>query len=176
MLKLPPTQSGDINPGQSADGSAAVSWADTARNALELRLSALEEERRHVESESMSVGPCGDAADRSAHVEAVIRLEELQLRIAEIELRLQTLEDYDLRSRRRGDTLQIGHTVTVRFDADDECETFVVGMAEQFEPGTPVITPGSPLGEALRGAHPGDHITYRIGAGRHGALTVVSMA
>lgn len=178
MSTVPPTRASAIDPGDVPDGSTelpATTWADTARTALQIRLAELDRERKLVESESRSGGSCGDAADRSAHVEAVIRLEELELRITDLQWRLQTLEQFDHQGARRGEGLQLGGTVTVRFDTDEECETFVVGPAEQFGAGSPVITPDSPLGSALRGARPGDYITYRNGIGRQAALTVVSI-
>jgi transcription elongation factor GreA len=60
---------------------------------------------------------------------------------------------------------------TVVYDGDDEddAERYLIGhMEEQFD-GADVISPSSPLGEALDGAEAGSTITYEA---PHGPLTV----
>lgn len=57
-----------------------------------------------------------------------------------------------------------GTLVTLLYDGDDEsdAETYLVGHIEEKRDGIEVVTPGSPLGEALIGCHEGDEVTYRV--------------
>jgi transcription elongation factor GreA len=45
-------------------------------------------------------------------------------------------------------------------DSDDEAERYLVGSIEERVEGLDVISPASPLGEALVGTVQGDSVTY----------------
>ena len=51
-------------------------------------------------------------------------------------------------------------TIRVRRRPDDDVERYLVGSIEERDEGLDVISPGSPLGEALIGAVQGDSVTY----------------
>jgi transcription elongation factor GreA len=60
-----------------------------------------------------------------------------------------------------------GMIVTVRFDGDDEDETFLIGSREEAETaGVEVYSAASPLGKALTGAREGDTVEYETPTGR----------
>jgi transcription elongation factor GreA len=60
-----------------------------------------------------------------------------------------------------------GMIVTVRFDGDDEDETFLIGSREEAETaGVEVYSAASPLGKALTGASEGDTVEYETPTGK----------
>jgi transcription elongation factor GreA len=67
-----------------------------------------------------------------------------------------------------------GMVVTVRFDGDDEDETFLIGSREEAETaGVEVYSAASPLGRALTGAREGDTVEYETPTGKTMKVTLV---
>ncbi len=62
----------------------------------------------------------------------------------------------------RSDVVAVGTVVTVRFEGDDETETFLVGSIEERHEHHELVSPGSPLGQALMGAAPGHVVSYEV--------------
>jgi transcription elongation factor GreA len=58
-----------------------------------------------------------------------------------------------------------GSIVSLRYDGDDEVERYLVGSIEERPDGLPVISPKSPLGQALVGRGPGDTVEYQAPSG-----------
>jgi transcription elongation factor GreA len=70
-----------------------------------------------------------------------------------------------------------GMLVTVRFQGDDEDETFLIGSREEAETaGVEVYSAASPLGKALTGAREGDTVQYDTPTGSTLKVTVVKAA
>jgi transcription elongation factor GreA len=68
-----------------------------------------------------------------------------------------------------------GMLVTVRFDGDDEDETFLLGSREEAETaGVAVYSPQSPLGRELLGKREGEGFAYETPNGRTIKGTLVS--
>jgi transcription elongation factor GreA len=68
-----------------------------------------------------------------------------------------------------------GMLVTVRFDGDDEDETFLIGSREETETaGVTVYSAASPLGQALTGAGEGATVEYETPTGKSIKVTLVS--
>ena len=71
-----------------------------------------------------------------------------------------------------------GTVVTLVYDgdSDDDAETYLIGHIEERHDELDVISPGSPLGEALMGHRPGDTVHYEAPTGALGVkiLTVAS--
>ena len=67
-----------------------------------------------------------------------------------------------------------GAVVTVRFDGEAECETYLYGEAAERSQ-WPACTPSSPMGRALLGAREGDALKYRAPSGATITLTVVAV-
>ena len=59
----------------------------------------------------------------------------------------------------------LGSVVTVLYDNDDEPERLLVGMIEERSDDVVVVSPGSPMGEALLGAAEGDAVEFDSPAG-----------
>jgi transcription elongation factor GreA len=68
-----------------------------------------------------------------------------------------------------------GMIVGVRFDSDDDIETFLIGSREESETaGVEVYSAASPLGRALTGAREGDTVEYETPTGKTVKVTVVT--
>lgn len=60
-----------------------------------------------------------------------------------------------------------GMVVTVRFDGEDDTETFLIGSREEAETaGVQVYSPASPIGKALQGAREGETVEYETPNGK----------
>jgi len=61
-----------------------------------------------------------------------------------------------------GDDLpvQAGCVVSIRYEGDDDVEKYLLGSIEERREGLTVMSPGSPLGQALMGASKGDTVTF----------------
>ena len=94
----------------------------------------------------------GDVADRATNVEASIRLQLLDERIALLELEI----DESRRHRHADGVVSVGDAV--RVDLGDGPEEYVVGSVEQAAAGVPTVTPGSPVGRAIVGAAVGSTV------------------
>ena len=69
-----------------------------------------------------------------------------------------------------------GTIVTVRFDGDDDEETFLIGSREESETaGVEVYSAASPLGVALTGAREGDTVEYETPTGKTMKVTLISV-
>ena len=68
-----------------------------------------------------------------------------------------------------------GKVVTVRFEGDDETETFLIGSREEAKTSDiAVYSAASPLGIALTGAKEGDTVNYETPSGKTMAVTLVT--
>ena len=53
-------------------------------------------------------------------------------------------------------TVAAGSVVSIRYEGDDEVETYLLGSIEEKRDGIEIMSPGSPIGQALVGAQAGD--------------------
>lgn len=93
------------------------------------------------------------AKDAQGKMEARIRQLEAMLKDAEVVDRVPT------------DQVAAGVTVRLRYVDDDEVEKYLVGSIEERDSGTAVISPGSPLGQALMGKRAGAVVSYEAPSG-----------
>jgi transcription elongation factor GreA len=56
--------------------------------------------------------------------------------------------------------ISTGTVVGFRYEGDDEVEHYLLGSIEERHGEYPVVSPGSPLGQALLGKKAGDVVTY----------------
>jgi transcription elongation factor GreA len=96
------------------------------------------------------------------------------------EARIRQLEQL-LRSARVGEApgsngvAGPGMVVTVRFEGDDDNETFLIGSREEAETaGVEVYSAASPMGKALTGAKEGETVSYETPAGKTLKVTLVA--
>ncbi len=57
-------------------------------------------------------------------------------------------------------SVQAGCIVSIRYAGDDDVEKYLIGSIEERRDGLTVMSPGSPLGQALIGAAIGDTVTF----------------
>ncbi|HEY7946593.1 MAG TPA: transcription elongation factor GreA [Acidimicrobiales bacterium] len=62
-------------------------------------------------------------------------------------------------------TVATGSIVSIRYEGDDEIESFLVGSIEERNEELSVVSPGSPLGQALLGRAPGEVVEYQAPGG-----------
>jgi len=63
------------------------------------------------------------------------------------------------------ETVAAGTVVSIRYEGDDDVERFFVGSIEEQHPELSVLSPGSPLGQALIGKGQGDVVEYEAPGG-----------
>jgi transcription elongation factor GreA len=126
---------------------------------LTARLASLRSDREQTLAETIPTAE-GDLADRATNVDGHVRLAMLEQRIATVETELA--DSQRPTARAADDAIAVGDVVTL--DLGDGPESFLLGSVEQAGAGLDVITPSSPLGQALRGVHVGSTVTYSIGA------------
>ncbi|MEI5675108.1 MULTISPECIES: GreA/GreB family elongation factor [unclassified Nocardioides] len=147
--------------------TSATSTPGSASALLAERLEALRVEREQVLAESR-LEAVGDVADRATNVEATIRLQLLDERIATIELEIEQAG----RQQHTDGVVSVGDVVTL--DLGDGPETYVVGSVEQASAGVDTVTPASPLGRAIVGAEVGTTVTYSPRSGVKLSAVIVS--
>ena len=74
-----------------------------------------------------------------------------------------------------GGVVAAGSVVTISYAGDDDTERYLIGSIEERHDELDVISPGSPLGQALLGAKPGDKVTYETPTGATLAVEVVAV-
>ena len=114
------------------------------REAIVSRIAAAREEGDLKEN-----GGYHAAKDEQGKLEARIRQLTQLLRDAKVGVAPET-----------GDKAAAGCLVTVRFEGDDETETFLLGSREEHIEGIQIYSPSSPLGVAVIGHPPGEVVTY----------------
>ncbi|MBV8958797.1 MAG: transcription elongation factor GreA [Actinobacteria bacterium] len=64
-----------------------------------------------------------------------------------------------------GDTVAAGSVVSLRYEGDDDVEKYLIGSIEERREGMSVVSPGSPLGQALLGHKAGETVEYDAPSG-----------
>jgi transcription elongation factor GreA len=103
------------------------------------------------------------AKDHQGQMEARIRQLAAMLDNAEI------VEGTD------GEVVEPGAVVQLRYEGDDDLETFFFGSVEERGVEHDIISPGSPLGEALLGKKRGERVEFESPTGAVLTVEVVSI-
>lgn len=77
----------------------------------------------------------------------------------------QLLENAEIVEGGDGDSVAAGSVVEIRYVGDDDTERYLVGSIEERRGDLDVVSPASPLGEALIGAAVGDTVSYEAPGG-----------
>jgi transcription elongation factor GreA len=104
------------------------------------------------------------AKDHQGQMEARIRQLAAMLENAEI------VEGTD------GDVVEPGAVVQLRYEGDDEADTYFYGSVEERGIEHDIISPGSPLGEALVGKKVGDKVDFESPTGANLTVEVVAIS
>ncbi len=73
------------------------------------------------------------------------------------------------------DEVAAGCIVSIRYEGDDDVEKFLIGSIEERREGVTVMSPGSPLGQALIGAKVDETVSFSVQGGAEVNVTVVSI-
>jgi transcription elongation factor GreA len=68
-------------------------------------------------------------------------------------------------SSQTSDTVAQGSVVALRYEGDDDADRFLVGSIEERRSDVAVVSPASPLGQALLGHRKGDVVEYQAPGG-----------
>jgi transcription elongation factor GreA len=85
------------------------------------------------------------------------------------------IENAEIVETTNGEAVAHGSVVGIRYEGDDVVERYLVGSIEERHDDLDVISPSSPLGEALLGASPGDHVSFIAPTGAELKVTVVTV-
>jgi transcription elongation factor GreA len=101
----------------------------------------------------------GDLKENAEYHAAKEEKAKMEARIAKI---AGILENAVIVEGGGGDTVRAGSIVVLRYEGDDEDETerYLVGSIEERHDDLHVVSPKSPLGEALLGSVAGDTVSY----------------
>lgn len=94
------------------------------------------------------------AKDSQGKMEARIR--QIQALLANAEI----VEDDG-----QSETVATGSVVDLKYEGDDEPEQYLIGSIEEKRPGVAVVSPASPLGQAIIGKGPGQVVEYESPTG-----------
>jgi transcription elongation factor GreA len=85
------------------------------------------------------------------------------------------LENAEIVQGDNGEHVSHGSVVTIRYAGDDEVERYLVGSIEERHDDLEVISPSSPLGEALIGAGQGESVTFTAPTGAQLQVEIVEI-
>jgi transcription elongation factor GreA len=85
------------------------------------------------------------------------------------------LENAEIVQTDNGEHVSHGSVVAIRYAGDDEVERYLIGSIEERHDDLEVISPSSPLGEALIGAGPGESVTFTAPTGAELQVEIVSI-
>ena len=74
-----------------------------------------------------------------------------------------------------GDEVAPGSIVELRYEGDDDTDLYFFGSVEERGVEHDIISPGSPLGEALVGRKPGDKVDFQSPTGANLTVELVSI-
>ena len=105
------------------------------------------------------------AKDEQGHMEGRIRQLESILEHCEI---VDAVDD---------GTVRAGSLVTLRYEGDtaDDAQTYFVGSIEEQSDEYELLSPASPLGQALTGARAGDNVRYETPTGAELSVEVLEV-
>lgn len=141
-------------------------FSRSALEALRVELTDLKTEGRTRMSERLRAArELGDVTDNAAFESAKHDQALLEGRIAKLEVLLKEAVVRDVPAD--ASVVGTGVVVTVRDAADPSfVDSFVVAEPEERVTGARVLSPKSPLGQALMGKRVGDSVTYEAPGGR----------
>ena len=116
------------------------------------------------------LGDLSENGDYHAAKEAQGLMEERILHLSKILAEAQIID-----SAAEGSGVILGSVVTVLYAGDDEPERLLLGSVEERSDDVMVVSPGSPMGEALLGAAEGDAVEFDSPGGLQ-KVTVVEVS
>ena len=100
------------------------------------------------------LGDLSENGDYHAAKEEQGKMEGRILRLASV------LEDCEILEQTSGESVAPGVVVEIKFEGDETTETYLFGSIEERRDSLEVISPGSPMGQALEGTTVGSKVSY----------------
>jgi transcription elongation factor GreA len=105
----------------------------------------------------------GDLSENGDYHAAKDDQGKMESRIRKIEALLKTATIVE--GGGGGDEIAAGSVVSLRYEGDDDVERFLIGSIEERRDDVSVVSPGSPLGQALLGHRAGETVEYEAPSG-----------
>lgn len=107
----------------------------------------------------------GDLSENGDYHAAKDSQGKMEARIRQLESMLEGAQIVDTAAAGRSETVTTGVVVSLRYTGDDDVERYLIGSIEERREGVSIISPNSPLGQALMGHSPGDKVSYEAPSG-----------
>jgi transcription elongation factor GreA len=129
----------------------------------------LQAEREYLEGEGRqkvidSIAAARSHGDLSENAEYHAAREQQGMQEARLRQVVQMLENVEIIEAEDDGVIAPGKLVTIKHRGDDEAETYLLGLREE-KGEYDVLTPDSPLGQALVGRGAGEIVTAQVPAG-----------
>ena len=105
----------------------------------------------------------GDLKDNADYHAAREDQGRMEARIRQVQSLIDNAVIVD--SSQASDTVAAGSIVSLRYEGDDDADRFLVGSIEERRSDVAVVSPASPLGQALIGHRQGDVVSYQVPGG-----------
>ena len=153
---------------------ASVTWlTQEAYDRLKAELEELIDNRPVIAAEINARREEGDLKENGGYHAAREEQGQQEARIRQLQELLRTAQVGTAPSS--GDTASPGMVLKIRYEGDDDTETVLLGSREEgVRGGLEVVSPSSPLGAALIGAHVGDTREYQLPDGGSMKVALVS--
>ena len=106
----------------------------------------------------------GDLSENGDYHAAKDAQGKMEARIRQLEALLTDVTIVDTPSAGGGE-VSTGVMVSLRYVGDDDVERYLIGSIEERREGVAVVSPNSPLGQALMGKREGDRVSYNAPSG-----------
>ena len=156
----------------TTDSPAPVTWlTQEAHDRLKHELDSLVQNRAAMAAEINARREEGDLRENGGYHAAKEEQGKQEGRIRQLQELLRTAQ-VGIAPNDSG-VAGPGMVVTVRFDDDDETETFLIGSREESASDLEVYSAASPLGKALDGAKEGETRSYETPNGKTVRVTLL---
>ena len=106
----------------------------------------------------------GDLSENGDYHAAKDSQGKMEARIRQLEAMLRDAEVVDSQAGADGE-VATGVLVSLRYEGDDDVERYLIGSIEERQEDVSVVSPDSPLGQALMGRREGDQVSYQAPSG-----------
>jgi transcription elongation factor GreA len=107
----------------------------------------------------------GDLSENGDYHAAKDTQGKMEARIRQLEAMLENASIVDSEAAGAAGTVTTGVVVSLKYVGDDDVEEYLLGSIEERREGYSVISPNSPLGQALMGHKVGDQVGYEAPSG-----------
>jgi transcription elongation factor GreA len=108
----------------------------------------------------------GDLSENGDYHAAKDSQGKMEARIRQLEAMLADAQVLDTGTAGADGAVTTGVVVSLRYVGDDDVERYLIGSIEERREGASVVSPASPLGQALMGARQGDRVSYDAPSGQ----------